>query len=123
MNDVETLRRTIFNKLDERGDTLSHFAEEVGVSQPVASHWKSGISDSFSNKKYIEKIAKYFNVSTDYLLGFHRDEADAEVMDYVETLKNRDDMRMLFRVSKGATKEDIERTVKIIEALKNDSDK
>ena len=38
--------------------------------------------------------------------------------EYLEELKNRPEMRMLFSLAKGATKEDIEQAVKIIEALK-----
>lgn len=43
---------------------------------------------------------------------------DIELQEYLEELKNRSEMRMLFKSLKGTTKEDVERTVKIIEALK-----
>ena len=39
---------------------------------------------------------------------------------YLEELKNRSEMRMLFSLAKGATKEDVMQAVKIIEALKKD---
>jgi len=39
----------------------------------------------------------------------------------LETLRTREDMRMLFKLSKEATPEDVRQAVKIIEALrKND---
>ena len=45
---------------------------------------------------------------------------DEELQEYLEELKNRSEMRMLFSLAKGATKEDVEKAVKIIEALKED---
>ena len=45
---------------------------------------------------------------------------DEDLQEYLEELKNRSEMRMLFSLAKGATKEDVEKAVKIIEALKED---
>ena len=47
--------------------------------------------------------------------------ADQELSEMLETLRTREDMRMLFKLSKEATPEDVRQAVKIIEALrKND---
>ena len=45
---------------------------------------------------------------------------DDEALELLEELKTRPEMRTLFSVSKKATKEDILKAVKIIEALKGD---
>ena len=45
---------------------------------------------------------------------------DDEALELLEELKTRPEMRTLFSVSKKATKEDIMKAVKIIEALKGD---
>lgn len=45
---------------------------------------------------------------------------DEELTDYLEELKNRSEMRILFKLAKGATKEDVEQAVKIIEALRKE---
>lgn len=42
-----------------------------------------------------------------------------ELTEYLELLKTRPEMRMLFQISKDATKEDVEAAVRIIEALRN----
>lgn len=44
---------------------------------------------------------------------------DQELTEYLEALKTRPEMRMLFQLSKDATKEDVEAAVRIIEALRN----
>ena len=79
----------------------------------------------------MEKIADYFGVTVDFLMG--REETaevagddkniivmDDEAKELLEELKTRPEMRTLFSVSKKATKEDILKAVKIIEALKGD---
>lgn len=43
---------------------------------------------------------------------------DEELNEYLEVLKNRPEMRMLFQLSKDASKEDVEAAVRIIEALR-----
>ena len=45
---------------------------------------------------------------------------DAELAELLETLRNREDMKMLFKLAKDATPDDVRRAVKIIEALHND---
>ena len=48
---------------------------------------------------------------------------DPELTEYLEELKNRNEMRMLFKLAKNATKADVMRAVAIIEALrKEDND-
>ena len=44
---------------------------------------------------------------------------DDEVREIVDSLRTRPEMKILFSASKKATKEDILKTVKIIEALRN----
>ena len=79
----------------------------------------------------LKKIADYFGVTVDYLIGreeatFSADEdknvivMDDEARELLKELKTRPEMRTLFSVSKKATKEDILKAVKIIEALKGD---
>ena len=47
---------------------------------------------------------------------------DDEVREIVDSLRTRPEMKILFSASKKATKEDIMKTVKIIEALRNGED-
>lgn len=86
----------------------------------------------------LKKIAEFFNVSIEVLLNddvsiYDRTEVykvdkagqpvahalyDEEILDLRHMLHSRPEMKMLFSVSKGASKEDVERAVAIIEALK-----
>lgn len=53
--------------LQEKNINKTKFLSDLGYSKNAYSEWKKGITQSYMNK--IDKIADYFNVSTDYLLG------------------------------------------------------
>lgn len=58
----------IFDKLrKERGVSVYRISKETGVSQATFSAWKAGEYTPKTDK--MQKIAQYFNVSVDYLLG------------------------------------------------------
>lgn len=93
---------------------------DCAISRTSVAKWKKGATP---NGATVSKIADYFGVTTDYLLGNEQKEeplvnGDKELTEYLEMLKNRSECRMLFKLAKTATKEDVEQAVKIIEALR-----
>ena len=88
--------------------------------------------DREPNFETLEAIADTFNVNMDTLLGKTREapiliaenqgpdlvNGDPELTAYLDSLRNRPELRMLFSVAKGATKADVEKAVAIIEALR-----
>lgn len=70
----------VFKKLcDERGITPTGASIEIGFSRGSVSYWKKRYKDGFDAKPdsyTAEKIADYFNVSVDYLLGRTNDPID-----------------------------------------------
>ena len=115
--------------MKEKGITAKKLSEDTGISQGNISDWKSGRSKPSGDKLIV--IANYFNVSVDYLLGttptvqaFDENDnvvvIDDETRDIIDSLRTNPEMKILFSVTKKATKEDIIKAVKIIEALKDD---
>ena len=51
----------------ERGITQKQAAAELGVSQALLSHYEKGIREC--GLEFVVKVAEYYNVSCDYLLG------------------------------------------------------
>ncbi len=51
---------------DEKGVKPTNVIEELGFSSGNLSRWKGGLEPG---RKSLLKIAEYFNVSTDYLIG------------------------------------------------------
>lgn len=117
----------------QKGVKASPVCEAIGLNRSAASRWKNGATPDGST---ILKICQYFDVPVSY---FYEDEPPqdqppeatkndapaaekgdeyAEVIDLLTEMRERSEMRMLFKLAKGATKEDVEQAVKIIEALR-----
>lgn len=109
------------------GKSANAVAAECGVkSTGTVSAWKKG---ALPNSKTMTAIAKHFNISVEELTGDfiptkEKEPAgsglvndDAELTAYLEELKNRPEMRMLFHTFAGATKEQVEAIVKAWEAM------
>lgn len=119
MNTNDYTRSIIFKLLKKQGKTQQQFADGIGVSKDLVSQWKYKKSDSFRNR--LGDIAAFFHVSADVLTGMDavvNPTGNKEMQKYLEELKGRSEMRMLFKVAQGATKEDVETAVRIIETLK-----
>lgn len=112
----------IFKRLcDENGISVTRATEEIGLSRTIGTKWKQ--TKATPQGETLNKIAEFFGVSVDYLLTGEEKEkplinGDEELTEYLEELRTRPEVRMLFSVSKGATKEDVEKAVAIIEALR-----
>lgn len=118
----------LYNRIDvlckNRNVSITVMCKEAGVSRASLSDLKMGRNQSLSADT-LSKIAAYFCVTVDYLLGKEDQKekllvnGDEELTDYLEMLKTRPECRMLFQLTKNATKEDVEAAVRIIEALRN----
>lgn len=122
----------ILQLLKSQNKQQKELTQYLGISDSSVAEWKKGKTKSY--KKHIDKIAEYFGVTTDYLLGrdngniqvYDEDDnivvIDDETRDIIDSLRTNPEMKILFSVTKKATKEDIRKAVKIIEALRDDSE-
>ena len=106
---------------DEKGVRGATMCRQTGLSPNLLTELKSGRKKSV-NAVTAEKLARYFGVSVGYLLGTQEDPAelvngDPELTEYLQQLSERSEMRMLFHVTKHATKEQIEAIVRMVESL------
>lgn len=119
---TEAEQRKIFSEnltklLQRCGKTQMQLANSLDVSKSTVSSWCSGSKMPRMGK--IDEIAAWLSVSRSELIEENNVAADnGDVSDLLEALRTRPEMRMLFSVSKDATKEDIEKAVAIIEALR-----
>ena len=56
---------------NENGLTQSQFANAIGTSQKNVSRWELGETEP--SAYFIKKIAEFYNVTTDYILGIADD--------------------------------------------------
>lgn len=115
----------IENLCKENGTDITKMCRELGIPRSSLSELKSGRAKSISADK-VAKIANLFGVSALYITDGIEEKPlvnnDEELTEYLDELKNRDEMRMLFSVTKTCTKEEVEQAVRIIEALRKKDD-
>lgn len=103
------------------GLSQEELGKKLGLAKSTISMYESGTREP--NLEVLEAIADIFNVDMNTLTDSKVSaELSSELQEYLEELKNRSEMRMLFSLAKGATKEDVMQAVKIIEALKKDDE-
>lgn len=109
-------------------DTLLHLRRRAGLSQQALadatglSRSAVGMYETGKREPDIDTLrllSEFFGVDMNTLTSPESAQS-AELAELLEALRNRDEMRMLFKLAKDATPEDVRKAVKIIEALHND---
>lgn len=118
-----------------KGITISKAEADMGYARSTLCK----IDKNTPSIDKLQKIADYFEVSIEYLKNGENSKSatsnikvvdennnvvvlDDEALELIDSLRSNPEMRMLFSVSKKATKEDIVKAVKIIEALKDENE-
>ena len=105
-----------------KGLSPSGAAKLLGIPSSNVTQWKHG---STPRAEVLADIAQFFHVPISYLIGDEDEKKplvndDEELTEMLEDIRDNPDLRMLFSVTKGATKEDIQKAVKIIQMLKGE---
>ena len=117
MNSVERVKAIC----KERKIPISKLERDLGYANGYIGQLRKGV---FADDR-LSEIAKYLSVSPDYLItGEQKEKAAIDVVDddlkeYLDELRTRQEMRMLFSTTKTATKAQIEAIVKFIEGMQN----
>ncbi|QCH27958.1 helix-turn-helix domain-containing protein [Clostridium tyrobutyricum] len=128
------------------GQRIKHLREELdltqeelgkilNVSKPTISRYEADTNEP--NTETLKTIAKYFNVSTDYLLENTNIKntyssadkisesvcEDPELYQFWDTLKDREDLKLLFKQTKEMSPGDIKKIIRIIKAIEDEEDR
>jgi len=106
-----------------RGLTPARMADIIGISRQGYNTYESG---KIKAPRKLEELAKFFNVSTDYLLGKDTDPVadpkgyykDPSVGERVAALQDNPKLRLLIDASRDLSNEDIDYVVKMVETLR-----
>ena len=106
-----------------RGITKRFIAQSLGRSSTLCQDWKK--QKSQPNDEQLAVVARILGTTPEYLRG-ETDEVspapgpaeDGELAELLSSLREREDMRMLFKLAHDASPEDVRQAVKIIEALR-----
>lgn len=129
-NDIQLIIERLRESIEKSGLSYIELEKRTGIAKSSIQRYASGKTKKIPVDA-IQAIAKAVGVSDRYIMGWDDNEQaeehiesqltdDIELQEYLEELKNRSEMRMLFSLAKNATKEDVLQAVKIIEALKKD---
>lgn len=99
----------------ERGLTQEEVGKIIGVQKAAIQKYEKGNVENMK-RSAIQKLSKFFGVSPAYLMGLE-DPKDDEMGEYLEILKNRPELKMFFNLTKDATREEVEKVVKVIETI------
>ena len=109
------------------GMSQKEVGEYLGITGQAYSNYENGKREA--DYETLLKLSELFNTSIENLLMDDEpsktkkspaEAEDEEMMEYLEELKNNPGMRVLFSKAKGATKEDLEKVVRMIEIMKGD---
>jgi len=106
--------------IKSKGWSKTYFAAKFGKNKGWISDMKRGIG--LPDNNMICAIADELNTSVEYLTNESDQKekplvnGDKELTTYLDMLRTRPEMKMLFDITKDATKADVEKAVEIIEA-------
>lgn len=111
-----------FDKLrSARGITKKFIAQSLGRSSALCQDWKQ--QKSQPSAEQLSKLAELLDTTPAYLCGETDDPSphtSDELTELLTALREREDMRMLFKLARNASPDDVRQAVKIIEALRRD---
>lgn len=121
---MDIMLQRILELVGEKHGAGKELCDALQIKPNMVTEWRKERVKSYT--KYAPQIAEYYGVSLDWLSGLSDEKTqkekplteDEELNRYLDELRNRSEMRMLFSVSEGCTKEEVEQAVKIIEALR-----
>ncbi len=107
-------------------------AKIMNVDRSTVGKWES--SPSKPDYEKLIKLADYFNVSVDYLLGrtnikeksdqiSNALEGDKELSEFWNELREREDLQLLFKQTKNLSPKGINQVIRIIKAIEDEEDR
>ena len=99
--------------------TQAQFSELVGVSQQAVGKWERETASP--NDEMLKRIATFFNVTIDYLLGYDdspRYYTDPETAALAQELKDNPDYRALLDATKHLKPESVKEVMQFIKFQK-----
>ena len=102
---------------------ISDLCKATGIRSGMMTDLKMGRSKSLSSAS-LSKIAGYFEISVDYLLGMETsdqiDEQKRELAELLEEIRRNPDLRTMFSLTKNATPEEVRQYIKVIKAIRGE---
>jgi len=126
---MTTFQNRLYELIEEKGITQQQLAGEIDTTKSTISRYLTGKIEP--KKHFIEKLADYFDVSVDYLLGRSNEKQSAneikkaisdnpELIKAWEEISRREDLQILFKQTKDMDESSIRQVIRIIKAIEEE---
>jgi len=102
---------------ETHGLTQEELGEIAGVSAKAVSKWESGAGNPRMGA--VQRMADHFHISKSTIIDEYNQQDERQLM-LERAFGDRPDLRTLFSLAESASPEDVEKTIKILEALKGE---
>lgn len=119
--DFDKIIERIKNRRMELGMSYQDLADKTGMSKSTLQRYETGFIKNIPLSK-VEALAQALQVTPEFIMGWKDKKdspLDSETLQMMSEAFARPEMRALFSVSRNATKDDIEKSIKIIEMFKD----
>lgn len=110
-----TIARIVDSELASRGISKAEFYAQSGVSSATLSQWRTGKYEPTADK--IAKIEKCLGIS---FADYEKSDMDDETADLLQSIRDRQDLRILLRSAKDVPASSIYALISQIEKMKED---
>lgn len=126
---MSSLKNRLKELRKEKGITQKELANYLKVSRSTVAGYET--DKRKPEYETLQKIADYFNVSVDYLLGSTNEKSsadkikkaltdDPELSDAWEKISQREDLQLLFKQTKDMDESSIRQVIRIIKAIEDE---
>ena len=118
--EMSVISERLLQAIRQRGYSYVTLSERSGVPKSAIQRYATGGTSKIPSER-IDALATALGVSANWLMGWEDKAPDEdELQQLLDELRGREDMRMLFRLAKDTSPEDVRRAVRIIEALRRE---
>ena len=105
----------------QKGLTQEEVGKIIGVQKAAIQKYEKGDVENMKRSSLI-KLSEFYGVPVAYLMGHKEVEEkvakeDEQLSEYLKLLETRPELKMLFNLTKDATREEVEKAVKIVETI------
>ena len=103
---------------NRKGISIRQLERETGLADRTIGRWDTNMPSI----DRVKKVAEYFGVTVDYLLGsdsgYTAHGMDDELAEYLEMVRTKPEIRLLLKTQRGATRKEVEENVAFLQTLK-----
>ena len=121
LGNKEIMAANIKRLMEQNNVSRSELADALHTPYTTVRDWIKG--NTYPRIDKIEMMARYFGVNkSDLVERFkswaERNAEELEAQEYIQELRDRSEMKMLFKSAKTASKDQIEAIVNLLESMK-----